>query len=475
VDNEALRDSLQELYESAPCGYIFTLPDGTLNRVNQTFLDLSGYTRDQLIQRKRFQDLLSIGGRLFWENQFATLLRLQGFVREVTFDLVRPDDTRVPVLVNSVQRSDSRGEPLEVAHILFEATDRRRYEQELLKERRHAEELAAIITVSNDAILKASASGEVQAANPSAARVFGYSPAHIVGRKLGDLVPALGRPTRWQQLIEDLKTRSLHEEVTGVAADGSSLDLSLGMAAHLGPLGDVDSVSLILRDISERRSLERLQHEFIAMVSHDLRTPLTAIRGRAALMKRRGEFRVSDLDTILAQTDQLARMVEDLLIASEIQSERLQLRLAEVDLIPIIRLAAEAEIGGRRPALDIPDGPILLRADGQRLSQVLGNLLSNAAKYSPEGEPVSLKAEQQNGNVRVAVTDRGVGISAELLPRLFDRFYRVEEMASRVEGSGLGLFISREIVEAHGGRIDVQSELGHGSTFSFTLPLAPGA
>lgn len=125
LNEDLLRETLQDLYEHAPCGFIFTLPDGRIARVNQTFLDWTGYERHELIATARFQDLLTMPSRVFYENQYAPLLRMQGVVKEVAFDLRRKDRPPLPALVNSVQRLDEGGEPVMVASAIFDATDRR--------------------------------------------------------------------------------------------------------------------------------------------------------------------------------------------------------------------------------------------------------------------------------------------------------------------------------------------------------------
>src|SRR3954451_21994159 len=136
-------DSAEDLYENAPCGYLSTLPDGRIARVNQTFLTWTGYTRDQLVGQRRFVELLTPGGRIYHETHYAPLLQMQGTVRAIALDVVRADGSRMPVLVNSQLRADSAGGPIGVRHTVFDATDRRRYETELLAARRRAEQATA--------------------------------------------------------------------------------------------------------------------------------------------------------------------------------------------------------------------------------------------------------------------------------------------------------------------------------------------
>jgi PAS domain S-box-containing protein len=469
-----LRESLHELYEAAPCGYVFTLPDGTITRVNTTLLTWTGYSRGDLVSALRFQDLLTVAGRIFYENQFDPLIRMQGFVNEVAFDLVRKDRSRLPVLVSSVVRTDDDGRPVAVASIIFDATHRRRYEQELLTARRRAEQLASIVTHSSDAILSVTPNGVVESWNAGAERLFGRTASDAVGMTLGELLELAGDAAAWGGVVNELRAeRPVQVETVAHRPDGARVDVSVGLTPHAGPLGELSAVSLIVRDISARRELERLQHEFLAMASHELRNPMTVIRGHAQLLRRRESYSERSVDAILVQSEQLQRLVDDLLLASQIEADRLNLALEPTDLVAEVQTAAEST-RAVRPSISVeaPDGPLVVLADRQRLRQVLANLLTNAVKYSPEGSKIALRVVGEADRACVAVVDRGVGIPAEAIPHLFERFYRTEGAARQAQGLGLGLYITRRIVEAHGGRIEVESEPGRGSTFAITLPLS---
>src|SRR3712207_5984696 len=154
---------------------------------------MTGYARDELVPARRFQDLLTVPGKLFYENQYFPLLRMQGSVQEVAFDLVRGDGERLPVLVNSVQRTDEDGRPLLVASTVFDATQRRRYEQELLAARRRVEQLAEIVTDAGDAILTATPDGVVRSWNAGAERLFGCPVEDAIGQDLRRFLAGLGR------------------------------------------------------------------------------------------------------------------------------------------------------------------------------------------------------------------------------------------------------------------------------------------
>lgn len=472
VNDDHLKQSLLELYEEAPCGYLFTAPNGTILRANRTFLVWTGYAPDELVQARRFADLLTIPGKIFYENQYAPLLRMQGSVREVAFDLVRKDREPLSVLVSSIERRDDAGQPTLVASIVFDATSRRAYERELLRARQEAGQLAAIVEASDDAILSASVDGRIRTWNPGARRLLGRSSADAIGRRLAEVLPVVGRP-EWGAMEAKLRGGgTVRIETTALDAGGEGIDVSASLAPLRGPLGELDAITAILRDIRELQAVERLRREFLAMTSHELRNPLASIKGFAQLMRRRGQYSEKGIETILAQAEQLDALVGDLLLASQVAVGRIDLHLEPVDLVAEARAAASAYVDPDAPRVRVvaPAEPVTVSADRRRLRQIFANLIGNALKYSSRGDEVVVAIASSAREARVAVSDRGVGIPPEALPRLFDRFYRVPATAGGAPGLGLGLFITRELVRAHRGEITVESELGRGSMFTVTLP-----
>lgn len=473
VSEDILRESIAELYEQALSGFVFTRPDGTILRVNQTFLDWTGHGRDDLVHARRFQDLLTLPGRIYYENHYFPLLRMQGSVKEIAFDLVRREGDPLPVLVNSIQRTDADGRPFLIASTVFNATDRRRYERELLAARRNAEQLAAVVTTSSDAIVSMSPAGIVQTWNGGAERLFGHAADAMIGANLRDLLSDGQDDARWQAIMEELRAgRAVHQEMTGRRADGGQVDISVGMAPHPDLLGNLGGISAIIRDIGERRKIERLQQEFLAMATHELRNPLTSIQANAQILQRRAAYSERAVDAILSQSARLGRLVDDLLLASQIEADRLDLRLGETELVAEVRMLAESLAPGRS-TVRVEDGSeaVIVRADRERLGQVISNLITNAVKYSPEDSEITVRLSTDEGTVSIAVADCGVGIPPDAIPHLFERFYRVAGTQLRAPGIGLGLYISRRIVEAHGGRITVKSAQDKGSTFTVTLPV----
>lgn len=472
MDDDDLRESLLDLFEEAPCGYIFTRPDGTFTRANGTFLDWSGYSREDLLNGKRFQDLLTVPGKIFYENQFFPLLRMQGFVREVAFDIAGKEGEKLPVLVNSVLKTAEDGQPTMIASALFLASDRRAYEQEILHAQQEAEQLSAIVRLSADAITRCSAVGLMETWNAGTRDMFRFGEHEIRGMHLRHLLPSID-DEEWRRMLGALASgEAVRFEAVGRRADGSSIDVSVGLAPHVGPLGELTAMSAIMRDITESKEIQRLQNEFLAMISHELGTPLTAIRGHAQLMLRRGVYAQAQLETIVSATDQLGRLIEDLLLASRLEADRFDLRPAELDLVGVVRATVDniAGASGRTIHLEAPDERVPVWGDRLRLGQVFTNLLSNAVKYSAAGTDITVRITDSDLEARVAVIDRGVGIPAEDIPHLFSRFYRVASAREGAQGVGLGLYIADRLIHAHGGRLMVASEVGSGSTFTVSLP-----
>jgi two-component system, OmpR family, sensor histidine kinase VicK len=209
------------------------------------------------------------------------------------------------------------------------------------------------------------------------------------------------------------------------------------------------------------------------MATHELRTPLTSVKGYAQLLRRRAAYSPAAVEAILTQAEQMERLVSDLQDASTIRAGRLDLQRSRLDLVDQARAVVDQlQLSTELHRLSVlaPASPVLLAADPVRLRQVLTNLLTNALKYSPDGGDVTVRIEPAQSSCRVSVADQGVGISPSVLPRLFDRFFRDNSTATNASGLGLGLYIARGIVEAHGGHLTVESTLGQGSTFHFTLP-----
>ncbi|MDZ4806535.1 MAG: ATP-binding protein [Candidatus Eisenbacteria bacterium] len=322
------------------------------------------------------------------------------------------------------------------------------------------------------------------------------------------LLPTIGKLTG-RTAIEALRSTEFDAAVRSVLAGGPApvLDLSVGAAGaepdanasvggapaprrtfrvSMAPLS-VDegrSVIAVFHDVSRLRELENLRRDFVANVSHELRTPLTAIKGYVETL-REGDVlpadRIRFLDTVSRHTDRLSTLIEDLLELSRLESPETRLQVQPVAMETAAQRALdllEGAADNQNVTLqnNVPNGLPLVIADAGSLEQILVNLLDNAIKYTPPGGQVTLSAVRKDGRIRVTVVDTGIGIPAGDLPRLFERFFRVDRGRSREQGgTGLGLAIVKHLVHLQGGELGVESEPGRGSTFWFTLRIAGGS
>ena len=342
----------------------------------------------------------------------------------------------------------------------------------LLAEAQAAEtRFRTLFTNVPDAILVADDRARFLDANPAAIALLGYTRAELLALSVPDIVAA---DRAW--------TEAEYVRFVGAGAWRSELDLRRKDGVSVPVEAQASAVTLtdgtiylsVLRDISERRVAERQRRDFIAMVAHDLKNPLTTMKGYAQLLQRRGAYNGRMVSTIVTQADRLERLVDDLRDVARLDTGRVSVDRMPIDLTALVRSCVEetqALAAEHLLRLDLPDAPVVGAWDAGRVAQVLDNLLSNAIKYAPEGGEVRVRVEADEREARVSVSDEGIGISPEVLPRVFDRFYRADAgIAANRKGLGLGLYISKALVEAHGGEIGAVPRVPRGSTFFFTLP-----
>ena len=338
-----------------------------------------------------------------------------------------------------------------------------------------------------DAVLELDGDRRFRAVNAAAAALTGYAAEDLVGRSVEEVLNPCrsdGQPV-W---ADGGHPSTRLASVTGIpeqrvrvrAASGRELTvLVTGRYLRDGD-GRLAGAVLVLRDDTRRRRSPAEGIEVISTVSHELRSPLTSVKGYTSLLLNRWDRLADDqkrmmLEQVHHDADRVTRLVTELLDISRLESGRLVLRRQLVDIPNLVNAVTE-KVRMTEPELDVdvrfpPEFPRAY-ADPDKVEQVLTNLVENAAKYaSPKGMAVA--GEAHNGLVAISVVDRGEGIPSSDLPRVFTKFFRRAE--TRPTGSGLGLWISRGLVEAHGGRLVVESVMGRGSTFKFTLPTAPPA
>jgi len=270
------------------------------------------------------------------------------------------------------------------------------------------------------------------------------------------------------------------EELTGELEVGTVRHRNFSVTAAPVRAAGANGAVLVLHDITELRRLERVRRDFVANVSHEFKTPLTAIQGFAetllsgALDDKANRQRFVEI--IREHARRLARLTDDLLKLSRIEAGRLELEIRPIRVEALVNGCVEtarlnAQARGLEIHVDLEKDTPAVRGDGAQLGEVLQNLLDNAQQYTPSGGKIEVKARSNGQEVVFTVTDTGIGIPESDLERIFERFYRVDAARSReAGGTGLGLAIARHIVEAHGGRIWVESAVGQGSRFHFSIP-----
>jgi len=336
--------------------------------------------------------------------------------------------------------------------------------------------LEAILANMAEGVLLLDADKHVVLVNPAAEAMFGIKRADVMGRdhleithhfaldQSLDRVIASGEP----ELVEIKRARPEEQVLEGrIAPAGRALT-------------ERTAVLLVMRDITRYRRLEQMRTEFVSNVTHELRTPLTSIGGFAETLLEGAlddpEAARHFVGIIKRESDQLSRLIADLLDLSRIESGKWRMRKEPVHLATLAaetvgRLAPRAQSLGVQLEITIADAIAVLPGDPDRLAQVFINLVDNALKYTPAGGRVTVSAVENDRTVSVSVADTGAGIPKADLPRIFERFYRVDKARSRsTGGTGLGLSIVKHIIEAHGGSIGVVSDTGKGATFSFSLP-----
>jgi two-component system phosphate regulon sensor histidine kinase PhoR len=341
---------------------------------------------------------------------------------------------------------------------------------------RERNQLRAVVDGMVEGVVAIEAGGRIVLANGAFERMFGARPP-VEGRRPLEVarVPAL------QEALDEA-LRADHPTTREMALGGvQEKVIRASLAALRDGEATVGAVA-VFHDVTELKRLERARREFVANVSHELRTPLTAIKGYAENLRDGGlqdpAVAAQFVDVIHRNAERLRSLIEDLLDLSSVEQGQARLTLGPVRLADVVAQAAAvirpaAQKKGQTLTLDLAEGLSAPRADRDRLAQVLINLLENAVKFTPEGGRIAVSGSAAPGRVVLSVSDTGVGIPPDEVPRIFERFYRVDRSRDRREGgTGLGLAIAKHLVQAMGGTIQVESAQGAGTTFRVTLPAA---
>ncbi len=477
-------------FELAPVGIAHLAPDGTFLWVNPRLCAMIGYTLEELLGRA-VGDVTDPDFLAADQAYIQALLEGQRQSYAVEKRYVRKDGTLVwAELTVSLVRAES-GKPAYFIAVTEDISGRKRLEADLAG---RARQLEAAFEAIADGILVYDRTGAIVQSNSAARSLLELSayPASYFSGPLADRAPGYlprdgqGRPLPLERspvmrvLAGDTLTGHDAMDVLYRLPSGRDILVNVSGAAVRDDTGHVAGAVCVYRDVTERRRLEDERAHMLGIVSHELKSPLTSLKVRAQVLhralERKGLAEARSISTIEHDIERITRLVNDLVEASRFEHNTIPLHFERCDLTRLCQQAADEQMAasGRPVTVLVPQEPVTLQADCARIAQVLSNLLSNALKYSPVSAAVELQLRTEGDSAVILVRDEGPGIPRESLPRLFERFYRVPgikvQHGSGV-GLGLGLFICRTLVERHGGRMDVRSEPGQGTTFWFTLPL----
>ncbi len=356
---------------------------------------------------------------------------------------------------------------------------------------RERQRLDAFVRHSADGVMVLDVHRKVLMFNPALERMTGWRAVDAVGRMEEDvLVWSAVEPSSLQDAMDtgwphnhasEDAPETLYVEGDIVRLDGLTLSIAITYAPLYASDGRLVNIIGNIRDITNFRKAQEMQNVFISGISHELKTPVALIKGYAGTLRREDAdwdpaVIHNGLAVIEDEADRLTELIENLLAASKLQAERMRLDLSDVRLDELAARAVErfqVQTSKHRFKLNFPANYPVIQGDEARLRRVFDNLLSNAVKYSPEGGLIEVGGSYSRSAVTVYVRDQGVGISPDDQEHIFERFYRVDGALSRkTQGTGLGLYLARAIIDAHNGAIRVESKPGEGSTFVFTLPLS---
>lgn len=443
--------------------------DGTVLHANDRCLSLVRLTLPEL-KELRFHQLLTPGAAIFYETQFAPSLMLRGYLDEISFELVHADESRTPVFVNAVVRRDTSGNAMDIVMALFEASQRRAYEEELLRSRKSSEQVAEVVRRSSDAIITLTDTGVIQSWNRGAAQMFGWQRDVALGQELAPLLLRASGQIEFSKAVSSLRSGADQIlELEGFHKSGRAIELSLSLTAHMEAPGVLVAFSAIIRDITARKLAEKalIQTEKLASVgrlassiAHEINNPLEAVTNLLYILAGEVDGNKAK-DLVQTAQDELARV-------SHIATHTLRFHRQSSSRTPLdLRVLFQSVVGlyrarlnnsGITTEIDTNGASPLYCYEGE-LRQIIVNLVANAYDAMKNGGRLLLRARDATDwrtgakTVRLTVADTGSGIDKEIASRMFEPFFTTKGIG----GTGLGLWITQGLVENNRGIIQLRS------------------
>ena len=470
----------RQILEASPVGVLIVTREGKHLFANERALEIQGVTREQLFSADAEDYYVDSELRKTLKDD----LYETGSTPPTEVELLKPDGTHYFVILSSTL-TEFEGQQAHLTY-LYDITEIKQAEQAL---RESETRTRTIVDNVIDGIITINERGSIQSVNAAALKIFGYSEDELMGQNVNMLAAEPYRSAHDRYLANYLTTNEpkiigIGREVEGQRKDGKRFPLDLAVSEVY--LDDERMFIGILRDITQRKEMDRIKSEFISTVSHELRTPLTSIRGSLGLITGGAVGKITKktrdlIDLAEKNTKRLINLVNDILDMEKIESGSMEFQFEIFDIVELVRNETEANRGYAEEynvdfVMADPRTALKVRGDKDRLMQVLANLLSNAAKFSPPGGSVEIAVTHKDGNVRVSVSDSGPGIPDEFHDNIFDKFTQADSSDTRkVGGTGLGLKISKTIIDKHGGGIgfDTSNDPNEatGTIFYFELPL----
>lgn len=472
--------------DEAPIGMALVALDGTFVRVNRVLCEITGYAAEELT-KLTFHDIThadDLGTDVALSKQLAggEIPRYQLEKR-----YIRKDGSLVDIMLSGSILRGPGNAPLYYIAQVEDISERKRIERAL---RRSEATFSGIVSIAADAIISVDRDQRITVFNEGAVQIFGYSQQEMIGTSLERLLPdryLAKHSTSFAAFAAGdtiARTMADRREVYGVRKSGEEFPAEASISKVT--VGSETFFSVVLRDITYRKSVEAALERAVAardvvlgIVAHDLRNPLSVITMAANAMRRRPGNEPDRRDgktpeVILRAANRMNQLIEDLLDVSRVEAGQLSVEFSMLLAADLARDAVEmqrplAEASGVKISLEVERDVKTAWGDRRRLLQVFENLIGNAIKFTQSGGRIVVRVVVTNEDVMFSVTDTGVGITPNAVPHVFDRFWQATTKARRL-GAGLGLPITKGIVEAHGGRIGVESEVGRGTTFFFTIP-----